>query len=49
MANKIDKKSANDRIKWLNENMDNIVNFRKGVIINEADSKLLFIAFCVEF
>ena len=48
-GNKLDKKSWNDRIKWLNENENDIINFRNGKLISEADDKLLFIAFCFEY
>ena len=48
-GNKIEKKSWNERIKWLNNNEDDIINFRNGKLISEADDKLLFIAFCFEY
>ena len=48
-GNGIDKKSYNDRVEWVNKNEDDILNFRNGKLIKEADSKLLFIAFCFEY
>lgn len=48
-GNKLDKKSANERIKWVDDNLDNIINFNNGILIEKAESKLLFIAFCFEF
>ena len=37
-----DKKSYKDRIEWVNENIDDILNFSNGKLIKEAESKLLF-------
>lgn len=48
-GNKLDKKSANDRIKWIDDNLENIINFENGILIEKAESKLLFIAFCFEY
>ena len=48
-GNKLDKKSWNDRIKWIDNNLDNIINFDNGKLIKLADNKLLFIAFCFEY
>jgi hypothetical protein len=48
-GNKLDKQSANDRIKWIDDNLDNILNFENGILIEKAESKLLFIAFCFEY
>jgi DNA-directed RNA polymerase len=33
----------------VNDNIDNIINFENGILIEQAESKLLFIAFCFEF
>ena len=43
------KKSAVDRIKWVEDNEDNIINFENGILINQAEFKLLFISFCFEY
>lgn len=48
-GNKLDKKSWNDRIKWIDNNLDNIINFTNGKLIKQAKNKLLFIAFCFEY
>jgi hypothetical protein len=48
-GNGIDKKSYVDRVDWVNQNEDNILNFKNGILLREADSKLLFIAFCFEY
>jgi hypothetical protein len=48
-GNGLDKKSGNDRIKWIDDNIHDIIHFWNGKLIKKADSKLLFIAFCFEF
>jgi hypothetical protein len=48
-GNKLDKKSAKDRIKWIDDNLENIINFENGILIEKAESKFLFIAFCFEY
>lgn len=48
-GNKLDKKSWNERIDWIDNNLDNIINFRNGELISQSDNKLLFIAFCFEY
>ena len=45
----LDKKSFNDRVDWVDKNVDNIINFRNGQLIKQANNKLLFLAFCFEF
>jgi DNA-directed RNA polymerase len=48
-GNKLNKESFDDRIKWIDDNIDNIKNFHNGILISQAENKLLFIAFCFEF
>ena len=48
-GNGLDKKSYSDRVDWVNNNEYEILNFRNGKLINKAESKLLFIAFCFEY
>nr|YP_009574413.1 hypothetical protein [Arthrobotrys musiformis]QBM31531.1 hypothetical protein [Arthrobotrys musiformis]QBM31681.1 hypothetical protein [Arthrobotrys musiformis] len=48
-GNKLDKSSFNDRINWVDENIDNIRNFENGILISKAESKYMFIAFCFEY
>ena len=43
------KKSYKDRVEWVNINENDILNFKNGKLIKEAESKLLFIAFCFEY
>lgn len=45
----LDKKSFSMRNKWVTQNIDNIINFENGILINQAKKKLLFIAFCMEY
>ena len=45
----LDKKSFNERVKWVDNNVKNIENFWDGELIKKADNKLLFLAFCFEF
>lgn len=48
-GHKLDKQSFINRKKWVDENQDDIFNFENGKLLNEADNKFLFIAFCFEF
>lgn len=48
-GNGFDKKSYSERVEWVNNNEENILNFKNGILINQAESKLLFIAFCFEY
>jgi hypothetical protein len=48
-GNKINKLSFNDRINWVDTNFDDIINFENGILLTQAENKLLFIAFCFEF
>ena len=45
----VGKKSFNDRVEWVTKNENDILNFKNGKLIKEAESKLLFIAFCFEY
>ena len=45
----LDKKSANERLKWVDSNVNDIVNFENGVLIKKAKDKFLFTAFCHEY
>jgi len=46
-GNGIDKKSFNDR--GVNKNEYDVLNLTNGKLIKDADSNLLFIAFCFEY
>lgn len=48
-GNGIDKNSFNDRIKWVNENEEDIINFQNGKLLEKADNKAIFIGFCFEY
>lgn len=45
----LDKQSNVKRIRWVKDNVDNILNYRNGVLIKEAKNKPLFLAFCIEY
>ena len=45
----LNKKSFNSRLNWVNENLDNILEFENGILISQAENKLLFVDFCFEF
>lgn len=45
----LDKLSHNKRVQWVNENVENIINYDNGKLIKKAKSKVLFLAFCIEF
>jgi hypothetical protein len=48
-GNKIEKLSFSDRVKWIDYNICDIVNFENGTLISKAENKLLFISFCFEY
>lgn len=48
-GNKLDKKSWGDRCQWIDDNHNDIMNFTDSGIIDKADNKFLFIAFCIEY
>ncbi len=48
-GHKLDKKSWVDRVKWIDDNHENILNYTNGILIKQADKKLLFSAFCIEY
>jgi DNA-directed RNA polymerase len=45
----LSKKSFADRIDWVDNNVNNIINFENGELLLKAENKLLFIAFCFEY
>jgi len=48
-GNKLEKKSFKDRIAWVDNNSEDIVNFENGVLLNKAENKILFLSFCFEY
>ena len=43
-GNKLDKASFVDRIKWVEDNIENIKKFDNGILISKSENKLLFIS-----
>lgn len=48
-GNKIEKKSFQERILWVENNLEGILNYENGDLIKKAENKFLFTAFCIEF
>lgn len=48
-GNGVDKKSLKLRSKWVDDNEENILNFRTNNILAEAEEKYAFLAFCFEY
>ena len=48
-GNKISKSSTEAKLEWVNQNIDNILNYDNGVLLNKSKDKLLFLAFCIEY
>jgi hypothetical protein len=48
-GNKLEKQSFKDRIAWVDNNLEDIVNYDNGVLLNKAENKILFLSFCLEF
>lgn len=47
-GNGLNRKSYDKRLAWVNENWDNIINFELSDLVQKADNKFLFLAFCFE-
>lgn len=45
----MNKKSLNFRVKWVDINSDNILNFESNDIVDSAENKSCFISFCFEY
>ena len=48
-GNKLEKKSFFDRISWIDNNLEDIINFENGILLSKAENKILFLSFCFEF
>jgi len=42
------KKAFNERIAWVDANLEDIIKFDNGVLLNKAENKILFLSFCFE-
>ena len=47
-GNGLDKKSYTKKLEWIENNKDNILNYHNSPLLNVADDKFLFLAFCIE-
>ena len=48
-GNGLDKKSINRRVSWINDNFNDIINYKNGKLLKKAKNKSLFLAFCMEY
>lgn len=48
-GSKLDKKSLNYRAKWVDQNTDKLLDFKNNDIVDQAESKTCFVAFCFEY
>jgi hypothetical protein len=46
---KIKRESLNNKAKWVDTNIEMILNYKDGSLIQKADNKFLFTAFCIEY
>lgn len=48
-GNGLDKKSLSKRVQWLDDNIEDVINYKNGKLLKKAKNKCLFIAFCMEY
>lgn len=48
-GDKLDKKSLNHRVRWVDINSEYILNFENNDIVNKAENKACFVSFCFEY
>ena len=44
-----DKMSDSAKSKWTKDNLEDIIDYDNGILLNKAKDKLLFLAFCMEY
>jgi hypothetical protein len=47
-GNGLEKKSYTKKLEWIDNNKDDILNYHNSPLLNLADDKFLFLAFCIE-
>lgn len=45
----IAKASSKSKLEWVDKNIDNIINYDNGILLNKAKDRLLFLSFCMEY
>lgn len=45
----ISKKDVDVKVKWVRDNIHDILNFENGILVGKAKDKFLFLAFCFEY
>lgn len=45
----ISKGSLENKVKWVENNIKNILNYDNGILLSKAKDKLLFLSFCLEY
>lgn len=48
-GNDLDKKAIKGKVEWVDNNHYDIINFKNFKLLNKAENKLLFLAFCLEY
>ena len=48
-GHKIDKLSFKERREWVENNVVDIINYENGILLNQAENKILFLSFCFEY
>ena len=45
----VSKLSLNTKLRWVDNNMYNIINYDNNILLSKAKDKLLFLSFCMEY
>jgi DNA-directed RNA polymerase len=48
-GNGLDKKSYSKRVDWFNKNIEDVLDYKNGILLTKAKNKCLFLAFCMEY